>query len=67
MLLWYMPALSRRQRNAAIYRLGRPCRTHADLPLLMLRAEGFSRQIQTANGRTDFAFAKTFQRAYRNE
>ncbi len=40
-------------------------RTHADLPLLMLRAEGFSRQIQTANGRPDFAFAKTFQRAYR--
>lgn len=33
-------------------------RTHADLPLLMLRVEGFSRQIQTANGRPDFAFAK---------
>lgn len=66
MLLWYMPALPE-PAQCRYLPFGQAGRTHADLPLLMLRVEGFSRQIQTANGRTDFAFAKTFQRAYRNE
>ncbi len=61
-----LPAFTR-WRTAPESRLRRESRTHAQLPLLLHRREGFTRQVQAADGGIHLTIAKALLRANRHK
>ena len=62
-----LPAFTRLEDSAGIHGLRRESRTHAQLPLLLHRREGFTRQVQAADGGIHLTIAKALLRANRHK